>query len=316
MIVDWGLYADGQRVPDARDVAEAIRSCTDDGTFVWLGLHDPSPDELEAMQHKFGLHDLAIEDVALGRQRPKLEIYDDTVFVVAKPATYVDDDEEVVLGEIHLFIGAHFVLAVRRGKASPLKGARARLESQPELLARGPGAVLHAVLDRVVDDYLPVIRGLQNDIDEIERAVFATEHPDPVTHKTKHGAQSVNPVQRIYQLKREVIDFHHAAASLLDPLEVLSREKVPHVAPGPAGVLPRRPRPPDPLRRAGRGLRRAVVQRADRAPHRGLDPAEQRHAQDLCVGRDRGGPHDDRGHLRHELRAHARAGAPAGATRS
>ena len=210
MIVDWGLYQDGQRVPDARDVAEAIRSCTDDGTFVWLGLHDPGPDELEAMQHKFGLHDLAIEDVALGRQRPKLEIYDDTVFVVAKPATYVDDDEEVVLGEIHLFIGAHFVLAVRRGRASPLKGARARLESQPELLARGPGAVLHAVLDRVVDDYLPVIRGLQNDIDEIERAVFATEHPDPVTHKTKQGAQSVNPVQRIYQLKRELIEFQRA----------------------------------------------------------------------------------------------------------
>src|SRR5690606_29980428 len=144
----------------------------------------------------FGLHELAVEDAVKAHQRPKLEVYGADVFAVLKTARYIDVRETVEFAEIQLFIGADYVVSVRHGKGSALADVRAALEADPERLRHGPMAVLHAVMDRVVDDYEPVIAGLDNDIREIEAEVFDVAHAD------------VDPTRRIYQLKREVLDFH------------------------------------------------------------------------------------------------------------
>ena len=204
-VVDNAIYVDGRRklAPNALDTAfSALRTCPDDGrSFAWIGLLRPGKDEIEAVAHEFDLHELAVEDTVNQHQRPKLERYGETTFVVLRPARYVDRVEVITLGEVHLFLGPEFAITVRHADELNLADVRRKLEDDPELLAHGPYAVLWGVLDRVVDDYLPVVQGLQDDIDQIEEQVFS-------------GEAGVS--KRIYQLTREVIAFHRAVEPLRD----------------------------------------------------------------------------------------------------
>ena len=206
-VVDAALYRDGRRVDSPPTVAETARRLRDQpGTMAWIGLYRPAEAQLLAVADEFGLHELAVEDAIVAHQRPKLERYGDTLFAVLRPARYLDDVEEVEFGEIHLFVGANFVLTVRHSQAPDLAAVRRRMEGDPDLLALGPEAVLYAILDRVVDGYAPVIAGMQNDIDEIEIQVFSG---DPKVSR------------RIYELSGEVIEFQRATRPLLGMLEGL-----------------------------------------------------------------------------------------------
>ncbi len=204
-VVDNAIYVDGLRklAPSSLDTAfKALRTCPDDGrSFAWIGMLRPTPAEIEAVAREFDLHELAVEDTVNAHQRPKLERYGDTTFVVLRPARYVDPVEVITIGEVHLFLGPEFAITVRHADEPDLAVVRRRLEEEPELLAHGPYAVLWGVLDRVVDDYLPVLQGLQIDIDQIEEQVFG-------------GEAGVS--KRIYQLTREVIAFHRAVEPLRD----------------------------------------------------------------------------------------------------
>jgi magnesium transporter len=213
VIVDCAHYREGKRQHEGKLPLDVAEKCVvGDGDFVWLGLLDPTEEELRDVGERFGLHELALEDAFEAHQRPKLEDYDDSYFVVLKPARYDDAKEEVEFGEIMLFVSSKYVIAVRHGLASGLKAAREHLESEPGLLAQGPAAAVWAILDKVVDDYAPVVEGIDNDITEVEAEIF-TEH--------------VDSAQRIYFLKREVIAFHNAVAPLLGPLELLERGALP-----------------------------------------------------------------------------------------
>jgi magnesium transporter len=213
-VVDNAIYVDGRRrvAPPSLDTAfDALRSCPERGhSFCWIGMLRPGRDEIDAVAREFSLHDLAVEDTVTAHQRPKLEYYGDTLFVVLRPARYIDSNEVVELGEVHLFLGPEFVITVRQAEEPDLGEVRRRLEGDPELLAHGPFAVLYAVLDRIVDDYGPVLRGLQDDIDQIEVQVFG-------------GDPGVS--RRIYQLTREVIEFQRAVEPLSEMLARL-RERL------------------------------------------------------------------------------------------
>ena len=216
MIVDCAHYRDGGRQheePLQIETAGQVAANASEGEFVWLGLRDPSDEVLERAQRAFDLNPLAVEDARHAHQRPKLEDYDGSVFMVLRTSRYVDETESVEFGEIHLFVSARYVIAVRTGEASELRGARQRLE-ESGLLSHGPGAVAWAVLDKVVDDYQPVVEGIDNDITEVEQETF------------DRGADST---QRIYFLKREVIEFHRAVFPLLAPLEALERGAYPQI---------------------------------------------------------------------------------------
>ena len=214
-IVDCAHYRDGVRQHEGPlDVERAAAAARGDGDFVWLGLFEPGDDEMDAVARAFDLPELAVEDAEHAHQRPKLEDYERSFFVVLRTARYDDQREEVEFGEIHLFIGARYVIAVRHGEASDLASARVRLERRPDLLRLGPAAAAWAIVDRVVDDYAPVVEGLEVDIEEVEQEIFA-----------RHG----DPTERIYRLKREVIEFHRAASPLLGPLERLERGDFPQV---------------------------------------------------------------------------------------
>ena len=216
MIVDCAVYENGARRGGDVPLSEAYEAGRESGNgFVWIGLHEPSREELESVRAEFDLHELAVEDAIKAHQRPKLEKYGDSLFVVLKTAHYNDEAEEVEFGEILLFIGATFVVSVRHGVASALHDVRLGVEKRADLLRCGPGAVLHVVVDRVVDDYAPVIEGLDNDIEEVEAQVFS-----PVFG---------SPAERIYKLKREVLAFHRATAPLVDPLQRLLHEQGPLV---------------------------------------------------------------------------------------
>jgi magnesium transporter len=212
LIVDCAYYRDGSRQHEGPiELERAANICRMDGDnagFVWLGLFEPTPQELADVQERFGLHDLAVEDAQSHHLRPKVEQYDGIVFVVLRTARYIDETEEVEFGEVSVFIGKHFVIHVRHGAASALRGARARLEQRPDLLAEGPNAVLWAIMDHVVDDYMPVAQSLEQDIESIEGTVFA-------------GA--VAPSERIYSLRREATDFYRAVHPLLAPLDGIER---------------------------------------------------------------------------------------------
>jgi magnesium transporter len=207
MIVDCAHYRGGKRQhEEPLDIERAAAIARGAGDVVWLGLADPSTEELGRAQRAFGLHELAVEDAGAEHQRPKLEDYGESFFIVLKTARYDDEREEVDFGEINVFAGPGYVITVRHGPASELKLARKRLESRPELLARGPAAIVWGILDQVVDDYQPVVHGIEDDIEEVESEIFG------------EGADST---QRIYFLKREVIEFHRATFPLLVPLEAL-----------------------------------------------------------------------------------------------
>ena len=216
MIVDCAVYDHGVRRPGPLPLDDALEAADDPGSFTWIGLFQPSPAEFDAVRAEFELHDLAVEDAVKAHQRPKLEVYGDDLFVVLKTARYVDESETVEFAEIQLFVGTNFVVSVRHGEASALADVRHYLEEDPIRLANGPMAVLHAVMDRVVDDYIPVIAGLDNDVREIEGEVFAQQ----VGHRT-------DPTERIFKLKREVLDFHRHTKPLVEALERLHGGRVP-----------------------------------------------------------------------------------------
>ncbi|MGW0423473.1 magnesium and cobalt transport protein CorA [Streptomyces sp. NPDC003015] len=224
-VVNCVTYKEGARVPvdgDLVDTVERVRSSRDG--FVWLGLHEPSDHEFEGIADLFDLHPLAVEDAVEAHQRPKVERYGETLFAVFKTVCYVEHEEltatsEVVnTGEIMVFVGEDFVITVRHGSHGSLGPLREELESDPGQLAKGPAAVLHAIADHVVDDYLDVTDSLQSDIDLVETAVFAD-----------NGAR-VDP-GRIYQLKRELLELKRAVAPLSRPLEELSTRPIQVVAP-------------------------------------------------------------------------------------
>jgi magnesium transporter len=200
MILDCAVYRDGQRREGDLALAEAGSACRSDDAFVWIGVYEPGEEEFDAVAREFDLHELAVEDAVDAHQRPKLEQYGETLFMVLKTVRYVEADETIEGGEILLFVDRDFVVTVRHGQASALGEVRRRCDARRDLLEHGPGAVLYAIVDRVVDDYEPVVHALEADIAEVERAVFAPDR--------------TNPAERIYALERQVLEFHRAVAPL------------------------------------------------------------------------------------------------------
>ncbi|TQN37577.1 magnesium transporter [Blastococcus colisei] len=217
VVVDCAVYVDGHRqapVPPE----DALRTAVAQGGFVWLGLYEPTETELAAIGNRYGLHPLAVEDAVYAHQRPKLEQYDDALFMVLKTATYVAHEEltatsEVVdTGEVMVFLGANYVITVRHGEHSGLAGLRVRLEEQRELLCLGPASVLYAVADLVVDTFVEVAGAVTDDVDELEASVFSPERTDDIG--------------RLYQLKRELMGLRKAVGPLELPLQKLAERQI------------------------------------------------------------------------------------------
>jgi magnesium transporter len=296
VIVDQAIYRNGRRevCGDLSDELDALRSGEDATAFLWIGLKDPTDVEFEVVNEELQLHPLAVEDAVKGNQRPKVELYDRTMFVVLKTLRYVEETSDIETGEVMVFIGHRFVVTVRRGDANPLAAVRRGLEAEPERLRHGEIAVLHAIMDSVVDSYTAIDSELQVDLEDIEEAVF-------------DGDRAVDSAS-IYRLKREVLEFRRAAAPLAGPLRILhdgSRSPLPSKE---VRLL---------LRDVADHLLRVIdhIESYDRlltdvlSAHLAQISVQQNsgHAQDLGLGGDRCRPDDDRRHLRHELRAHARA---------
>jgi magnesium transporter len=205
-LVDNAVYVDGRRSADPRSLDETYELLRQRRGMAWIGLYRPDADEIRSVAREFDLHPLAVEDAIKAHQRAKLERYGTTLFTVLRPARYLDDEERVEFGEVHVFTGEGFVVTVRHAEVPDLGQVRDRLERTPELLRLGPEAVLYAILDQVVDGYAPVLAGLENDIDEIEDQLFKG---DPAVSR------------RIYELSREVIEFQRATRPLLGMLNSL-----------------------------------------------------------------------------------------------
>ena len=212
-VVDWGLYADGVRQPP-QDFEAAYETARSGGGFLWLGLHEPTTAQLEQLGDVFGLGRRAIDDAADTLQRPTLERYDDLMLLALRTLAYVESSEReaggdvVETGSIKVFLGDNLVITVRQGRHASMTGLRRKLEEQPEVLGLGPSSVLHAVADKVVDDYLAVVDAVNQDIEEIENSVF--------------GPRAKTDIERIYQLKRDVIEMKRTVGPLAAPLHELS----------------------------------------------------------------------------------------------
>ncbi|MFE5188276.1 magnesium/cobalt transporter CorA [Streptomyces sp. NPDC056628] len=214
MIVDCAIYRDGRRSEEPpRDFSDALDLCRlRDDAFVWIGLHEPTEDEFGKVTEEFGLHPLAVEDALKAHQRPKMEVYDDSLFVVLKPVAYEPKSDVVTAGEVMVFIGDSFVVTVRHGEETTLGAVRERLEGDPDMLRHGPTAVLYAVADSVVDHYLEVAEELSIDLEEVEAEVFSP---------TAGGSR--NTASRIYAFKRQVLEFRRATGPLANPLVRLAQ---------------------------------------------------------------------------------------------
>ena len=202
-VVDNAVYVDGCRVAEPTSLEVTYELLRERHGMGWIGLYRPSREEIASVGAEFEIHDLAVEDTITAHQRAKLERYDKVLFTVLRPARYIDADERVEFGELHVFTGPDFVVTVRHAESPDLARVRQRMESAPELLRLGPEAVLYAIFDEVVDEYWPVVAGLENDIDEIENQVF---DGDPAVSR------------RIYELIREVVDFQRATQPLVNML--------------------------------------------------------------------------------------------------
>ncbi len=219
VIVDNALYRNGSRVlvDCARSDLKAVRdAASGEGDFVWVGLAKPSEDELAAVEEVYGLHPLALEDAFSAHQRPKLERYDDTLFLVLKTLWYVDEFDAVETGEINLFVGEKFIVSVRHGEGNALHHARHDLETMQSILQHGPSAVVYAICDQVVDRYEEVAQCLVTDVDEVESSVFSDER--------------TNDSRRIYLLKRELAEMRRAVFPLRDPMMRFAHNSVPGMA--------------------------------------------------------------------------------------
>lgn len=212
VIVDQAIYRDGHRIP-CGDLSDELANLRKAGHgFIWIGLKDPTDAEFALVNQELKLHPLAVEDAIKGNQRPKLDVYEDTIFVVLKTLHYIDATSDVETGEVMIFVGDRFVVTVRRGEANPLSGVRARLEQTPEHLAHGPSAVLYSVMDSVVDNYALIDIELGEDLDLIERQVFT-------------GARGIDATD-IYRLKREVLEVRRAVMPLVLPLRRLGSQDI------------------------------------------------------------------------------------------
>ncbi|MCU1434991.1 MAG: transporter [Pseudarthrobacter sp.] len=213
-IIDNAVYVDGLRTADPENLDETYFVLRQREGMAWIGLYRPDAVELRSVAEEFDLNSLAVEDALAGHQRAKLEHYGECVFLVLRPARYLDDVEKVDFGEIHVFVGADYVLTVRHAESPDLARVRRRMEAMPEFLALGPGAVLYGILDQVVDEYEPVAAGLENDVDEIEDDLFGAD-PDVS--------------RRIYELSRQVITFQRATSPLVGILQALMAGTPEHV---------------------------------------------------------------------------------------
>jgi magnesium transporter len=219
MIVDSAVYRDGARVPvecGVADYATLREAASGDREFVWVGLHEPTNVEMEAVARAFGLHPLAVEDSLHAHQRPKLESYDDMVFLVLKTLWYVDAHDAVETGQVTLFVGKDYVVTVRQGAGTELHQARLDLEGKTAVLGHGPSAVVYAICDRVVDSYESVVDSVQTDVDEVEESVFSLNR----AHDSR----------RIYTLKRELAEVRRAVNPLRDPMQRFVEGDVMHLA--------------------------------------------------------------------------------------
>lgn len=213
VVVDCAVYVEGRRAASLPP-REALEEARRRKGFAWIGLHEPEAEHLAEVAEVFGLHPLAVEDAVKAHQRPKLERYGDTLFLVLKTIVFVEHEkltatsDVVDTGELMMFLGPDFVVVVRHGSAPGLARVRHSLESRPQMLAHGPVAVLHAIADHVVDDYLDVADAVEFDVDALESDVFSASHGDDA--------------ERIYQLKRELIEFKHAVYPMARPLERLT----------------------------------------------------------------------------------------------
>jgi magnesium transporter len=221
-IIAWAWYVNGVRKP-AEDLGVAARLANAGEGFVWLGLKDPKDADLMALTSQFDLHPLAIDDAVHGHTRSKLEMFGDDLFMVISTVSYVeheeltDTSEVVATGQVMVFLGEHFVITVRRGEHAQLSSLRRLMEADPTRLARGPSEVLYAITDKIIDDYLEVVAEIEKDIDEVESLVFA-----------RHGQRDV---ERVYQLKREVIEFKRCVMPLGAPLLRLATRELPVIPP-------------------------------------------------------------------------------------
>ncbi len=205
-IVDNAIYVDGKRTDNPDSLDETYELLRERHGVAWIGMYRPTPAEVQSVATEFELHSLAVEDTLAGHQRPKIERYGETMFIVLRPARYLDASEEVEFGELHMFIGKDFAITIRNAESPDLGRVRKRLEATPELLNVGPLAIMYAVLDQVIDEYAPVVAGLENDIDEIEDQLFSEDG---------------NVSRRIYELSREVIAFQRATQPLVGVLATL-----------------------------------------------------------------------------------------------
>jgi magnesium transporter len=205
-LVNNAVYVEGQRTADPRTLDETYEVLRERRGMAWIGLYRPDVEEIRSVAREFDLHELAVEDAIAAHQRPKIERYGTTLFTVLRPARYLDETEQVEFGELHVFTGPDFVVTIRHAETPDLSQVRKRLEQTPQLLRLGPEAVLYAILDQVVDEYGPVVAGLENDIDEIEDQLFKG---DPTVSR------------RIYELSREVIGFQRATQPLVSILNSL-----------------------------------------------------------------------------------------------
>ena len=207
-VVDNAIYVDGVRTTNPATLDETYEILRERHGMAWIGLYRPTPDEIRSVATEFGLHHLVVDDAIAAHQRPKLERYGDILFTVLRPARYIDQREQVEFGELHVITGDGFVVTIRHAESPDLVRVRRRMESQPDLLRLGPEAVLYSIMDQVVDEYAPVVAGLENDIDEIEDQLF---NNDPAVSR------------RIYALTREVIEVQRATKPLLGIIDALSR---------------------------------------------------------------------------------------------
>ncbi|WP_235558245.1 magnesium and cobalt transport protein CorA [Sphaerimonospora mesophila] len=223
-VVEFGAYVGGEKVA-AQGIPEAVRLVREHNhdspvpdAYVWVGLHEPAAPEVEWLAELFGLHPLAVEDAIKAHQRPKVERYGDSLFVVLKTVAFVDHDatagsgEIIGTGEIMLFVGPDFVVTVRHGGHCPLGDVRERMETEPKMLKRGPVGVLHAIADHVVDRYLHVADQMQAELEEVEAAVFAEV--------------SSRDINRIYQLKRQMLELKRAVGPLQTPFSALPQRRM------------------------------------------------------------------------------------------
>ncbi|WP_037909217.1 magnesium/cobalt transporter CorA [Actinacidiphila yeochonensis] len=219
MIVDCALYRDGRRTRTPDDLEEALAAARAAGeAFVWVGVHDPTPEEFDRVSAAFGLHPLAVEDALKAHQRPKLEVYQESLFAVVRPLDYDDDAGTVTPSELMVFLGEGFVVTVRHGRAAVAGQVRARLEKDPAVLRHGPASVLYAICDSVVDAYLDIAAELQLDLEELEERVF-----DP------SGGTATGTAATIYAFKRQVLEFRRCSGPLAEPLGQLAAGEVPYV---------------------------------------------------------------------------------------